>query len=204
MPTGTPLTWAGQSLTAALANAEFRDQYIALYGAPTGRLRYDGTAASISLSSQAIGTLHTTVTAANLMKFTTAQSNAYTGAMTTGSTPFSRLIAPIDGIYEAGGVLVFQGWGAAGPGAACALLRKNGTTFIDIKETRPCEASAIIGPPRQGVGVSGGMTSPAVGTPVQMSAGDFIEIYGTVNTGFPPIYVFGGSSMYLTWKGNLA
>jgi hypothetical protein len=138
------------------------------------------------------------------MTFVTAQSNAYTGAMTTGSSPFSRLIAPIDGIYEAGGILVFQGWGAAGPGAACALLRKNGTTFIDIKETRPDDASAIIGPQRQAVGTSGGSTSPAVGTPVQMSAGDFIEIYGTVNTGFGPINIWGGSSMYLTWKGNLA
>lgn len=201
MPTGTPRTWAaGDGLTAALANAEFRDQFIALYGVPRGRLKRTSNG-GITVASQTVGTLHTTVLPANLMKFNIAVYNAYTGAMVTGSTPWSRLIAPIDGIYDASGMLAFQGFQT---GAVCAVLRQNATTIIDaeVMAGPGLNNTQIVG--ASGISSTTGDMTPSVGTEIKMVAGDFIEIYGTCNNAVGGDSIWGDSILSLEWKGTLA
>lgn len=204
MPTGTPKTWAsGNALTALLANQEFRDQFIALYGAPVGHLRRSG-GGGILVTSQSQASAVTTVTSANRMTFNNAASNAYTGAMTTGSSPWSRLIAPIDGIYEVNGMAAWVSGGATAAIVVTALLQYNGTTIVEAEARNLFGHVADIIAPDTG---PYSQSCPQVGTELRMLAGDFVELYAT-NTAAPigssSLSVAGESYLTLTWIGNLA
>jgi hypothetical protein len=197
MPTGAPRTWAsGDALTAALANAEFRDQFIALYGSPTARL-YRPIAQSWTLiTQQSAATIATTVAAGNLLGFTQARVNTYTGLMTTGSSPWTRLIAPIDGIYQVDGNVP---WDGILNGQRAALLRLNGTTLIDVDVTNVSVASAILN-----AGQTTGGTGQLVGTEIRCVAGNFVELYATSSNAASTPSVITGGSLSLRWIGNLA
>ncbi|MGH3521366.1 MAG: hypothetical protein ACRDU4_00740 [Mycobacterium sp.] len=198
MTVGTPRTWASaDALTAALANAEFRDQFIAEYGPPTGRLWRTGANGPI-VNSQTVGTLHTTFAAGNLMTFDQSLTNTWTGAMTTGSTPWSQLTAPIDGIYEADGMNVWDG--GTSP-AYAALLVYNGATILDCEVRNQSFHSDIVGP--SGITSSLGNPTCKVGTSIKMVAGDTVRLYGTQASGSTK-QMWGGSLLSLAWKGNLA
>lgn len=210
MTVGTPHPWvSGDALTAALANAEVRDQFIAQFGPPAGRLSFVA-AFGINIPTQTASTVATTVAAGNLITFDGRLTNAYTGAMTTGSSRWSRLIAPIDGIYAVEGLINFIQWSGSGSSPGAALLRLNGTTLIDVQEFDPGNVASGTGPifssvvqPNDVFG--GGMApSPTVGTDIKMHAGDFVELYGTHSVAATTEQVTGETCLDLSWIGNYA
>jgi hypothetical protein len=144
----------------------------------------------------------TTVTSGNLVTFNKATANAYTGAMTTGSIPWSRLTAPIAGIYEANGMTAWATGGGVASPVVAALLRMN-TTIVDAEAKNGSIAASDIADP------SGSLfdrTCPRVGTELRMNAGDYVELYGTVyyGPGGSLWEVAAISYLTLTWIGNLA
>ena len=213
MPTGTAKTWAsGDALTAALANAELRDQFIAQFGVPTGRLYFlsgGSVGGGIVIPTQSAATIATTVAAGNLITFDGRLTNAYTGAMTTGASRWSRLIAPIDGIYALEGLCNFIQWGGPGGTPGAALLKLNGTNLVDVQTFDPGNVGGGAGPigsvVNQPGDFMGGMCpSPTVGTDIKMHAADYIELYGTESIPSTTGYVTGQSCLSLTWRGNYA
>lgn len=199
MPTGTPKTWASaDALTAALLNAELRDQYLALYGPPRGRLNNTSAGANPTLGTAA--NIHTTFVAGNIVAFSGFQGSTYTGSMTTGGSFWDRLIAPIAGTYEVSGAAVFDDYasGSNVGGTRGALLVQNGATIIDANVSPSVSTGLLAGP-------TGGNPSTClpVNTELKLAAADYVQLAMTAFC--PSGYVSESILMCyleLLWVGN--
>ncbi|GAA1701681.1 hypothetical protein [Fodinicola feengrottensis] len=171
MTVGTPVTWtSAQALTAAVLNAELRDQYLALYGIPAARL--DNAIIGAPSTSQAVGTLHTTVSTVQTFD-TLTYASTYTGSMTTGSAPYDRLIAPVAGTYE---VCAGGDWdgSVSVAGYRCILVRQNGTTLVDYD----MEQSATTTNMQFAIACS-----ERCSTDIKMAANDYVQLFPTQSSG---------------------
>lgn len=196
MTIGTPVTWAsGNALTATKVKDEVEDQFNALFSPPRAKLFSLSTA---SIASQAATTLHTTVAAGNLIGFTDVEAESYIGSMTTGTSPWTRLIAPVAGIYIVSAHGTFAANATSGRGG---ILRLNGTTWIDadIRPASPTASGVAPGP-----GGSTGTTSVTVTVDQKMAANDYVEFFMNQASGGALNTQSSWGYLELLWIGNSA
>lgn len=138
-PTAVP----GASLAAATWNSGVRDSLIAAAKPPRCRMRRT-TNLSVANATPTAVPLDT--------------ADVDTDSIWVSGTP-SRLIAPVDGLYLAGGGGQFA---VNATGARMVYLQKSGGTILAMFH---------------GIGNGTWYVGGAVNTPVVMSAGDYIEMY---------------------------
>lgn len=201
MTIGTPKVWASADpLNVTNLTNELHDQYNALFNPPRGRLTVQA-GNSRNIPSQAVGTLHTSASGITT-GFNLFQGGSYTGSMTTGVSPYTRLIAPIAGTYDVSGGACFADYDAfVTAGIRGALLLLNGTTIIDANVSSPVISGAITGPSLNTNGRAG--TALPLGTEIVLAASDYVQLAFTQSSGGSTVITsYYDSYLELLWVGN--
>lgn len=171
----TPRTWTtGEVPTAAQFNEQIRDNELFLYGPPTCRV-YNNANLTIPNATETAVTLNA------------ERRDPY--AMHSTVTNTSRVTVPIDGFYEFGGHLSYDG--ASSTGYRSLLLKVNGSTVAQD------ERNAVTG---------GVATTVSLATAYELTAGQYIQMFAKQSSGgdLDTLYIAGAApELWVIWRAGL-